>query len=53
MPLVEGHSREAVSENIRRELKSGKSHKQSIAIALNVARKARRKKRKARRKKES
>jgi hypothetical protein len=40
MPLVQGSSRAAVSENIRREISAGKPHKQAIAIALNTARRA-------------
>ena len=38
MPLVKGGSQKAVSANIRTEMKHGKSHKQSVAIALNTAR---------------
>jgi hypothetical protein len=38
MPLVQGDSRGAVSENIRRELSAGKPRQQAIAIALNTAR---------------
>ncbi len=37
MPLVEGGSKKAVSENIRREMSAGKPQKQAVAIALNVA----------------
>lgn len=40
MPLVKGKSKKAVSENIRTEMAEGKPQKQSVAIALNVARKA-------------
>lgn len=40
MPLIQSDSREAVSENIRRELAAGKPEAQSIAIALNTARRA-------------
>lgn len=40
MPLIKSKSKKAVSENIRTEMDSGKSQKQSVAIALNVARKA-------------
>ncbi len=40
MPLKKGYSKKSVSSNIRTEMKRGKSQKQSIAIALSVARKA-------------
>lgn len=42
MPLIKGSSREAVSENIRREIDAGKPHKQAVAIALDVARRVKR-----------
>lgn len=42
MPLKKGYSRETVSKNIKTEMKHGKPQKQAIAIALSVARKARR-----------
>lgn len=41
MPLIKSASKEAVSENIRREQSAGKPHKQAVAIALDVARRAR------------
>lgn len=37
MPLVEGSSREAISQNIRTERSAGKPRKQAIAIALSKA----------------
>lgn len=40
MPLIKGYSAASISENIRRERKAGKSQKQSVAIALSVAREA-------------
>lgn len=40
MPLKSGKSPKVVSENIKREIASGKPQKQAIAIALDVARKS-------------
>lgn len=40
MPIKQGYSRKTVSENIKREMKSGKPQKQAVAIAMNTAREA-------------
>jgi len=43
MPMKQGYSKKSVSSNIKREIKSGKPQKQAVAIALDVARKAKKK----------
>jgi ABC-type antimicrobial peptide transport system ATPase subunit len=40
MPLKRGKSHDDISKNIKTEMKHGKSQKQSVAIALNQARKS-------------
>ena len=40
MPLKKGYSRASISRNVRTEMRAGRSRKQSVAIAYNVARQA-------------
>jgi hypothetical protein len=44
MPLRKGSSKKVVSENIRELMRSGRPQKQVVAIALDEAHKARKKK---------
>jgi len=40
MPLKEGKSKATISQNIRTEIAAGRPQKQSVAIALNTARRS-------------
>jgi hypothetical protein len=43
MPLKKGSSQKVVSSNIKTEIAAGRPQKQAVAIALNTARKGKKK----------
>ena len=43
MPLLKGSSRAVISENIRREVRRGRTVRQAVAIAFRTAGKSRKK----------
>ena len=40
MPLKKGYGEKTIAQNIKTEMKAGRSQRQSVAIALSIARKA-------------
>jgi len=44
MPLVKGFGQKTIGKNIGREMRAGKPKKQAVAIGLDVARRAAKKK---------
>ena len=48
MPLTKGYSKKAIEKNIAAEIKAGKPRDQAVAIAMDVARRAKARKEKSR-----
>lgn len=42
-PLKRGYSQKSISSNIKHEMKRGKPHNQAVAIAIDIASKAKKK----------
>ena len=47
MPLTKGYSKKSIEKNIAAEIKAGKSREQAVAIAMDVARRAKARKEKS------
>jgi len=47
MPLKKGYSKKTIGENIKSEMKRGKSKEQATAIAMDIARKTAKKAKKS------
>lgn len=43
MPLIKGYNQKSISKNIAQEIKKGHPHRQAVAIALSVAKEAKKK----------